>query len=168
LFDEETLRKIRLTPEGGRGEGEAVTRPANVGDAFNRRPALAICWPDVSDINSAKMAAAQGAAAAFCCAVATTIFVGLAAAGVGPVAGLGIDAWALVGAAILFAIAWGIHEMSRAAAILGLVLYLGDRVIMWSQVGPRGVPVAMMLILAFVNAVRGTFAYREHTSGGSS
>ena len=105
LFDEETLRKIRLTPEGQRREGGVVTGPVEGGDALNRSPTLAFFWPGVSDIDSAKLAASQGVAAALFCGVATAILAGLAAAGAGPVMDLGIDAWALVDAAICFAIA---------------------------------------------------------------
>jgi hypothetical protein len=98
------------------------------------------------------------------------IIAGLAAAGVELIAELGIDTGAaIVGSTIYLAIVFGIHRMSRAAAVLGLLLYLCDRMVMSDRVGLKGWIglVASIIILMFVNSIRGTVAYRRLTSVGS-
>src|SRR5262249_5996320 len=114
LFDNETIQKVRLTPEGGRrGERTAA-------DLEREYPRSSWLWPAIWNADSARSAAAQGVAAALCVALGTLIIGGLSAAGVGPFEQLGIDAMTTaVCSAIFFAIAWGIHSMSRAAAVIG-------------------------------------------------
>ncbi len=79
-----------------------------------------------------------------------------------------IDGWALVDAAIFGIIAWGIYRMSRVAAVAGLVGYSLEKIYMQATLGSKvgsGLFVAVIIILAFINAVRGTFAYHRMKRG---
>ncbi len=82
---------------------------------------------------------------------------------------LGIDGGALVDAALFALVSWRIYKMSRPWAIVGLLLYLAE--VAWriaKHVGSSDAgfsagftPVALVFVLAFVNAVRGTFAFHR-------
>jgi hypothetical protein len=166
LFDPETIRRIRLTPELG-SITETTREPFEGADRFDRRSPFGFLWPTISDVDSAVSAAGYGVAAALLGGVVTTILAGLAAAGVAAVRTLGVDGWAIIDAAICFAIAWGINRMSRVAAVLGLVFYILGCLVRFSQAGPRVSPVAIFIAIALINAVRGTFAYHELRSADS-
>jgi hypothetical protein len=74
------------------------------------------------------------------------------------------DGWALIDAAIFGLIAWGIYRMSRVAAVAGLVLYIIERIAMHIALGKShisGIFVTVLFLFAFINAVRGTFAYHR-------
>jgi hypothetical protein len=74
------------------------------------------------------------------------------------------DGWALIDAAIFGLIAWGIYRMSRVAAIAGLILYIIERIAMHVMLGRSYITaifVTVMFLFAFINAVRGTFAYHR-------
>jgi hypothetical protein len=74
------------------------------------------------------------------------------------------DGWALVDAAIFGLIAWGIYRMSRVAAIAGLIFYIAERIAMHIILGRSYVSaifVTALFLFAFINAVRGTFAYHR-------
>jgi hypothetical protein len=74
------------------------------------------------------------------------------------------DGWALIDAAIFGLIAWGIYRMSRVAAVAGLVLYIIERIAMHIVLGKShisGIFVTVLFLFAFINAVRGTFAYHR-------
>ena len=115
-------------------------------------------WPKITGLESAKRAARQGVWAAMITVVTTSVVVVLAHAGF-PIADLGVEA--LVDAALFLIVAWGIHKMSRTAAVGGLSLYLLEQIYMWSQDGPRGLPLVGILALMYINAIRGTFQYHK-------
>jgi hypothetical protein len=163
LFDAETLRKIRLTPENDSCE-------VRIGDAnWKKYRRSSWLWPTFRDADSAIPAAKLGAAVALVVGIFNLVIAGLSAAGVQLVVGLKVDPTGVfLSSAFYLMIAWGIYEMSRCAAVLGLLLYLFDRVALLIQVRPRtrtGFIVSCLCILAFVHAVRGTFAYRKFTCG---
>ncbi len=110
-------------------------------------------WPDVDDVVSAKDASRQGMWAA--------IIVGGVTAILAPLGFLGVDAWALCDAVLFFSIAWGIYKVSRTAAVAGLLLFLLERIVMFTQTRQTGGIVALVLLLAFGNGARGAFAYRR-------
>lgn len=115
-------------------------------------------WPKITGLESARRAARQGVWAAMITVVTTSVVVMLAHAGV-PIYDVGIDA--LVDAAVFLIIAWGIHRMSRTAAVGGLGLYLFEQIHMWSKHGPRGLPLVAFLALMYLNAIRGAFQYHK-------
>lgn len=115
-------------------------------------------WPSIFDKESARQVARQGIWAAVFVASITALFATISLTGTTIVQ---VDAWAYIDAVFFALIAFGIYKMSRIASILGLLLYLFERAYMWSTIGPKGLGMAAIIILAFVNSVRGTFAYHK-------
>ena len=118
-----------------------------------------IWWPSVENRPKAKDTARQGAWAAVFVSVATAI--GATVALLSDEEIEGISAWAYVDALLFGAIAVGIFRLSRFAAAAGLALYLFERFVFGFQL--RGLLIAMVVTLAFVNGIRGTFTYHELT-----
>lgn len=117
-------------------------------------------WPSITDTVSAKEASKQGIWACIWCAGATLLFVTLSFLGLSV---LGIDAWALIDALLFIIIGYGIYKMNRIAAIAGLSLYILERIMMWFEQGLEVVPVvAILIILLFINSLRGIFAYHRY------
>jgi len=118
-------------------------------------------WPDVSDKNGAEKAIMSGfvAAAFVACVTAAIALVSIFLHK--PI--LGIDGFGLVDATIFAAIGFGIYRKSRSSAVLGLVVYLVERIYMTVTNGASSSAGVMTIILslAFVHGIRGTFAYRK-------
>lgn len=110
-------------------------------------------WPVISDEATARSAARQGFWAAVLCAAATALFAVLAEFGYLPQ--LGLNIWSMLDAACFGAIAFGIWKFSRFAAFAGLFLYVGERIIMWMDLGVRNPAIAIVFTVCFVNSVRG-------------
>jgi len=126
------------------------------------------CWPPIWNPKSAREAAIQGVWAAGAVAVVTAAFAALSAFGIRI---FGARPSAFVDAAIFAVIAIGIYKMSRAAALIGLLLHIFERGWAWATRGITGVaslPVAIILTLAFLNSVRGTFAYGKWRKKGTA
>ncbi|MBE9098814.1 hypothetical protein [Vacuolonema iberomarrocanum] len=109
----------------------------------------------------ARNVARQGVWAASLVAVITTvmIFVVQSFGDVGDVPPL--SAWTFIDVGLFVAIAIGIHKMSRVAAVSGFTLYLLGRIYAWSHTGAGNVFVSVLFFLAFLNAIRATFAYHR-------
>jgi hypothetical protein len=119
-------------------------------------------WPSIPDVEAAQRIAKQGFWAALFVAGVTAVFGILAIFGMSIA---GIDATALIAAAVFLGIAWGIRKMSRTAAIAAFLLFLADRILMWLEnQRAGGWLVAIFVALAFLNAVRATFVYHRLTS----
>jgi hypothetical protein len=116
-------------------------------------------WPRVDTAESAALATKQAFWAAVLCAVITAFF--------GLISVMGFDASALVDGVFFAVIAWGLSRKSRTAAVAGLLLYIFERLYMWSTVGMRNPVVAVLFTLAFVSGVRGTFAWKRISARGS-
>jgi len=113
---------------------------------------LAWLWPKITDVKSARSAARQGFGAAMFLAVWTvyTVLVGY------------VSYSSFVDAAIFALIGWRLYRMSRAAAVVGLVVFGGERIFQWFEHGTAGNPLMILfLFLAFANSIRGTFAHRQ-------
>ena len=116
-------------------------------------------YPPIVDKLSAKKAAKYGVWAALFCSGATVLVVLINAMGASI---LGLNYLALIDAAIFGAIAFGIYKMYRAAAIIGLVLYLYERVYMFETQGNFGNTFqVVILVFMFINSIRGTFLYHK-------
>ncbi|MFQ5801544.1 MAG: hypothetical protein ACE5JQ_01445 [Candidatus Methylomirabilales bacterium] len=115
-------------------------------------------WPTITGLESAKGAARQGVWAALFVAVVTAAVAILSHAGF-PILDFNLEA--LVDAALFAIVAWGIHKMSRTAAVCGLGLYLIERIYMWSNHGPKGFIWVIIISLMYINAIRGTFQYHK-------
>jgi hypothetical protein len=78
----------------------------------------------------------------------------------------GISGWSLLDAALFAAAGWGIGRLSRPWAVVGLTFYLLNVLIAMAMRGfgvsdlAPGI-VAIIFLMAYVNALRGTFAYHR-------
>lgn len=115
-------------------------------------------WPSITDTASARKAAKQGFWASLYCGGATLLIVILNIFGVQL---FDFTPWALVDAVLFGIICWGLHKMSRTAAVLGLLLYMFERIDMWSRYGGVGIAMAIIITLMFINSIRGTFAFHN-------
>ncbi len=121
-----------------------------------------VFWPDVDDSKSAHKACAGAAGIAFFIAIVTGIVAWLQASGkINMFPGIGI--WAFVDVGLFILIGIGLCFHSRIAALAGLLLYIGERIFMIKTMGFQASHVVAILIfgLAFVNGVRGAFAWHE-------
>jgi hypothetical protein len=119
-------------------------------------------WPSVETKSGAKEAAHQGAGAAVFVAAVTALFAVLAIFDIRILAGF--SPTALFDAAIFGVAAWRIYRMSRAWAVVGLVGFIFERAFAFYQHGfsaGAGIVVGIFILLAFINGVRGTFAFHK-------
>jgi hypothetical protein len=122
-------------------------------------------WPSVSDAAGAKKAAHEGAGSAVFIACVTTLFSVLSIFGIQILSGF--SPYSLIDAGLFALVAWRIYKMSRAWAVVGLLLYIYERIYSFylrgssGSVGLVGVLVGAMLLLGFVHGIRGTFAYQR-------
>ena len=124
---------------------------------------------DVDDSNGAHKACTGAAGLAFLIAIATGVIVFLQQSGkINIFPGLGNVAYIDVGLFILIGIGLCFH--SRIAAAAGLILYLGERGFMIVQFGfnPGQIVFAVIFGLAFLNGIRGAFAWHSLKEGGPS
>ncbi len=113
----------------------------------------------ITDEASARAVARQGMWAAFFVAIVTGAVAFLAGMGITLVKGIGPLAW--LDAAIFTALGFGIRNMSRAAAVGALVLFVAERIVMAQSAGVNPA-MAIGVVLAFVQGIRGTFAFQKH------
>jgi hypothetical protein len=122
---------------------------------------MAWYWPTIEDDNSAEAAtkAAVGASGFIAAVTALLSILSL----IYHKSVFGLDGWGLVDALLFVVIAWRIHKMSRTWAILGLLTYLLEvgYKLATNPSGAFGV-LTIIFILAFIGAIRGTFAYHQY------
>ena len=122
---------------------------------------MAWYWPQINDSKTAQDAALGGVAASLLIAAITSVAATLSIAYHKPI--LGLDGWSLLDAVIFAVAGWRIYRMSRIWAVVGLLMYSLE--VAWRFVHPLGgigfSPVAIIFIMGFVSAVRGTFSYRK-------
>ena len=80
---------------------------------------------------------------------------------------LGVGASAVVDALLFIMVGFGIWRYSRVAAVSGLLLFIAERLFLWATARHRPGGLAVLLLLGFVNGVRGTFAYHRFTTTSS-
>ena len=122
----------------------------------------AIFWPRVVDAESARKAANAGFSAAAIVAAVTCLVVVVGMLGKEPAGPDALGPWALLDVAAFAGIAWGIRRLSRTAAVLGLLLFLAERVYAFSTGAQTGSVIAVLLALWFLHGVRGTFAFHRY------
>ena len=105
-------------------------------------------WPVITDRENAVKAIRQGFWAAILAAILNVIFALVGTSGLG----------ALVDATFFAIIAFCIYQMSRVAAIVGVVYYFLTRIGWWSSHW-QNVWLAILITVMFINSIRGTFAY---------
>jgi hypothetical protein len=119
-------------------------------------------WPSLETKSGAKEAAHQGAGAAVFVAAVTGLFSILAMFGVQILAGF--SPTALFDAAVFGVVAWRIYKMSRAWAVVGLLGFVAERGYALYAHGfnvGAGIIVGVAILFAFINGVRGTFAFHK-------
>lgn len=121
-------------------------------------------WPQITDSESARSAAHGARTAALLCAGLTLVFTVLAMAGIEFFQSLGLNAWSLADVVLFLLVAWGIHRMSRTAAVLGLLLYVAEKLMAGN--GAKGIIMTIVFTLLFIGGVRGTFAYHQYKTKG--
>ena len=117
--------------------------------------------PVMSDEKSALRVTRQGAVAAWIVS-STTVLVVLFAQKVEVFAAAGIDAWALIDAALFGVIGIRIWKGSLPFAWVGVVFYLIERGVLWATTGQFPSGITALIFLAFVNGVRGAQAIRKY------
>src|SRR5262245_17894989 len=125
-------------------------------------------WPDVTEQEGALKAIKDAWQAAFFVAAVTALIGGLAIALHQPVAGFG--GWALVVACFMALIGWRITKQSRAWAVVALIYWAVNmlaKVFSGSATGAFGV-VTILVLMAFVSGVRGTFAIQRLRNAAAS
>ena len=113
-------------------------------------------WPDVSTRQGVADAAFVAGAMALVRALVVAAFA-LLPSSVAPVQGT--TPWPFLDAALFLVIAIGIWKRSRTAAVAGLVLVLVEAAFDLFTPLSTFLRVAPLFVLAFVNAVRGTFSH---------
>lgn len=117
-------------------------------------------WPNVSSEVKAEEACRNSAKAALLVAVVTAVLSVVGALGV-HFHGLELNLLGLVDAAIFGYVAWGLFRYSRVAATIGLVTYAAERLGTLGSGSVAGLPLTIVLFLAFIGGVRGAFAYHR-------
>jgi hypothetical protein len=115
-------------------------------------------WPTIVDLDSARSAVKSGVYAAWFVAAMNTIIAALV-----PFTGAfrGYDSWILVDAAVFATVAWRLSRMSRGWAVAALTIWgleIVDKVI--SHASTFSI-LTIVVLIAFVSAVRGTFAFHR-------
>jgi hypothetical protein len=121
-------------------------------------------WEAISSIDAAKKLASQGTWAAGFVSAVTLLLTVVGITFGASVEGLPtFDAWSFIDVGIYVAIARYIYKMSRIAAVAGLILYTLDRIylLVLTNLSGSAIPMSIIVILMFVNAIRGTFAYHR-------
>ena len=119
-------------------------------------------WPSVETEVEARGAAYQGAGAAVFVASVTGLFSVLAMFDIRILPGF--SPLSLVDAGLFAIMAWRIYRMSRAWALVGLLGYVSERaysIYVHGATATAGWIVGVIILLGFVNGVRGTFAYHR-------
>jgi hypothetical protein len=119
-------------------------------------------WPPVTYREGAREAARLGAGAAAFVAGVTALFSVLAIFGAQIFTGF--SPTSLVDAGLFAIVAWRTYRMSRSWAVVGLSLFIVERaysIYAHGMTAMAGFVVGILLLLAFVNGVRGTFAYHK-------
>lgn len=123
-------------------------------------PNMEWLWPTIDDLESAKKAAHKGAAAAFVITIVTGVVSFLAVQGVAIFKEL-TDASSFIDAGLFLVIGFFIYRLSRIAAVIGLLLYIGEQVISIQTHGFRFSVMMILLTSYFIAGVRGTFEYHN-------
>ena len=115
--------------------------------------------PSISDEQSARKASRQGVWACGFVTLSTTLLVVLSHLGWSPHQ---VSLWALLDAVIFAGVGWGIYRVSRVAAIGGLLLFVLEKVSLWIDNGIPPNALSLAVVLAFINAIRGTVAFHGY------
>lgn len=117
-------------------------------------------WPSIDNIEEASVQSRTGSAVAIIISLATAVITYLQANGT-----INwfehVDQTAYIDAVIFFIIGLCLRFHSRIAALAGLLLYGFEQYVMIKAYGFRFNLLSLFFIIAFMNAVRGAFAYHQ-------
>lgn len=117
-------------------------------------------WPEIIDEDSARDAAHMAGGWAGVVAGLTTLFAVISI--VSGIRVMGINAFSLVDAVLFAVVAWQTWRGSRAFAVAGLSLY-GLEVLYSVATHPPGIGIlTIIILLALINGVRGTFGLHKY------
>lgn len=127
-------------------------------------------WPTFGNVADAVQASNGAFWAAVFCATVTALFATISVfthAGV-----IGVNASSYVDAALFALVAWRIRRRSKVFAIVGLVLFVLEKIFQYTTqpLSTLGFSVflAIVLLFLFINGVRGNFAYHRLTSNADA
>ena len=128
---------------------------------------MAWYWQTIEDESSAEHAPKAAVGVSGFIAAVTALFAILSIVYHKPI--FGLDGWGLVDALIFALIAWRISKMSRAWAVVGLLMYLLEvgYKLATNPSGALGV-LTIIFILTYINAIRGAFAYHRYRKAENS
>lgn len=93
--------------------------------------------------------------------VLTLLVTLIAIAGV-HIPGSDFDVWNLVDVVLIFALTFGIYKKNRVCAVLMLVYFVGNTVLIWYESGSlSGLPTTLIFGYFFFQGILGTFAYHR-------
>jgi hypothetical protein len=118
-------------------------------------------WPKITDQATAIEASKGGFWAAVFVASITTIVATIALATQKEIAS--INAWAYLDALLFSIVAWRIKNYSKFFAVGGALLFVYEKVMLAQTQGASGWPLALLLLLMFINGARGVFAYHRYS-----
>lgn len=76
---------------------------------------------------------------------------------------LGLDATAFIDVGLMAIFVFGIYKNSRISAVLMLLLFLSNKILMWVQSGTlSGLPLAIVFFWFYTQGVVGTIQYHRH------
>jgi hypothetical protein len=76
---------------------------------------------------------------------------------------LGLDASAFIDIFLMAIFTFGIYKKSRTCAILMLVLFIANKILMWQHSGSSsGLPLALVFLWFYTQGVIGTFQYHNY------
>jgi len=127
---------------------------------------MAWYWPTIEDDSSAEQATKAAVGVSGFIAAVTALAAILSIVYHKPI--FGLDGWGLVDAVIFALIAWRISKMSRAWAVVGLLMYLLEvgYKLATNPTGALGV-LTIVFILMYTGAIRGTFAHHRYRKADS-
>ncbi len=127
-------------------------------------------WPTFGNVADAVQASNGAFWAAVFCAAVTAIFATISA--FTHVGVIGVSASSYVDAVLFALVAWRIRRRSKAFAIIGLALFVLEKVYQYttqplSTLG-FSLVVAIALLFLFINGVRGNFAYHRFINANAT
>lgn len=76
---------------------------------------------------------------------------------------LNVTPFNFIDAAVFLIIAFGIHKMSRVAAVSGLIFYVVGQLQLLASIGIINIVIFLFFSLMFINAIRATFVFHKLT-----